>query len=103
MSGEVNMIPTHKLFKGGPVQANFGGASLETFSGEAQLKKTPCILIYPILIPPPPSPLKPPPLPLPDILLPLTSALKVQNIIGSALKLYTQRLKKTPCKYKSND
>ena len=26
---------------GGPVQANLGGASLETFSGEAQLKKSP--------------------------------------------------------------
>ena len=28
---------------GGPVQANLGGASPETFSGEAQLKKSPCI------------------------------------------------------------
>ena len=28
---------------GGPAEAFFGGASLETFSGEAQLKKTPCI------------------------------------------------------------
>ena len=27
---------------GGPVQANLGGASLETFSGEGQLKKSPC-------------------------------------------------------------
>ena len=30
---------------GGPVRAFFGGASLETFSGEAQLKKSPCILL----------------------------------------------------------
>ena len=32
-----------KKIEGGPVQAIFGGASLETFSGEAQLKKSPCI------------------------------------------------------------
>ena len=37
------MIPTLKNLEGGPFQANFGGASLETFSGEAQLKKSPCI------------------------------------------------------------
>ena len=43
MSGEVNMIPTLRKFRGGPVQANLGGASLETFSGEGQLKKSPCI------------------------------------------------------------
>ena len=42
MSGEVNMIPTLRKFRGGPVQANLGGASLETFSGEGQLKKSPC-------------------------------------------------------------
>ena len=46
MSGEVNMIPTLTKFRGGPVQAIFGGAgeadSLEIFSGEAQLKKSPC-------------------------------------------------------------
>ena len=29
---------------GGPVRAFYGGASLETFSGEAQLKKSPCII-----------------------------------------------------------
>ena len=27
----------------GPVRAFFGGGSMETFSGEAQLKKSPCI------------------------------------------------------------
>ena len=43
MSGEVNMIPTLRKFRGGPVQANLGGASLETFSGEGQLKKSPCM------------------------------------------------------------
>ena len=31
-----------KRFKGGPVQAFLGGASLETFSGGGQLKKSPC-------------------------------------------------------------
>ena len=41
MSGEVNMI---QIQGGGPDQANLGGASLETFSGEAQLKKPPCSL-----------------------------------------------------------
>ena len=49
------------------------------------------IWIYLILIPPP--------LPLPDILLPLTlsSALKLQNIINSVLKLYyTNLVKKHP-------
>ena len=45
MSGEVNMIPTLRKFRGGPVQANLGGASLETFSGEGQLKKSPCKLV----------------------------------------------------------
>ena len=30
---------------GGPVQANLGGASLETFSGEGQLKKSPCMYL----------------------------------------------------------
>ena len=44
MSGKVNMIPTLRKFRGGPVQANLGGASLETFSGEGQLKKSPCII-----------------------------------------------------------
>ena len=43
MSGEVNMIQTLRKFRGGPDQANLGGASLETFSGEAQLKKSPCM------------------------------------------------------------
>ena len=43
MSGEVNKIQTLRKFRGGPDQANLGGASLETFSGEAQLKKTPCM------------------------------------------------------------
>ena len=42
MSGEVNMIQTLRKFRGGPDQANLGGASLETFSGEGQLKKSPC-------------------------------------------------------------
>ena len=37
------MTPTLRKFRGGPVQANLGGASLETFSGEGQLKKSPCI------------------------------------------------------------
>ena len=38
------MIQTLKKFRGGPDQANFGGASLETFSGEALLTKSPCNL-----------------------------------------------------------
>ena len=46
MSGEVNMIPTLRKFKGGPVQAYLGGASLETFSGGGQLKKSPCIRVF---------------------------------------------------------
>ena len=38
------MIPTQRKFRGGSVQANLGGGSLETFSGEAQLKDhTVCI------------------------------------------------------------
>ena len=46
MSGEVNMIPTPRKFRGvggvgGTVQANSSGASLETFSGEAQLRNHP--------------------------------------------------------------
>ena len=44
MSDEVNMIQTLRKFRGGLVQANLGGASLETFSGESQLKKSPCII-----------------------------------------------------------
>ena len=32
-----------RRFRGGPVEGFMGGASLETFSGEAQLKKPPCI------------------------------------------------------------
>ena len=43
MSGEVNVIPTLRKFRGGPVEAFLGGASLETFSGEGQLKKPPCM------------------------------------------------------------
>ena len=43
MSGEVNMIQTLRKFRGGPDQANLGGASLETFSGGDQLRRTPCI------------------------------------------------------------
>ena len=40
MSGEVNMIPALRKFRGGgPVQANLGGGQSR---GEAQLKKTPC-------------------------------------------------------------
>ena len=38
MSGEVNMTPTLRKFRGGQSKQNWGG-SLETFSGEAQLKK----------------------------------------------------------------
>ena len=34
-----------KRFKGGPVQAFLGGASLETFSGGGQLKKSPCMFV----------------------------------------------------------
>ena len=33
---------------GGPVQAYLGGASLETFSGESQLKKSPCMTPLPL-------------------------------------------------------
>ena len=33
-----------RRFRGGPVEGFLGGASLETFSGEAQLKKSPCML-----------------------------------------------------------
>ena len=36
MSGEVNVIPTLREIR--------GGASLETFSGEGQLKKPPCMI-----------------------------------------------------------
>ena len=43
MYGEVNMTPTLRKLRGGPVEGFMGGASLETFSGEAQLKKSPCI------------------------------------------------------------
>ena len=31
-----------RRFRGGPVEGFLGGASLKTFSGEAQLKKSPC-------------------------------------------------------------
>ena len=33
-----------RRFRGGPVEGFMGGASVETFSGEGQLKKPPCIL-----------------------------------------------------------
>ena len=32
-----------RRLRGGPVEGFMGGASIETFSGEAQLKKPPCI------------------------------------------------------------
>ena len=32
-----------RRLRGGPVEGFMGGASLQTFSGEGQLKKTPCI------------------------------------------------------------
>ena len=40
----LSQLPYLELFQSGegPVRAFFGGASLETFSGEAQLKKSPC-------------------------------------------------------------
>ena len=44
MSGEVNMIQTLRIFRGGQTKQIWGGASLETFSGESQLKKSPCII-----------------------------------------------------------
>ena len=37
------ILRTFSKWRGGPVRAFLGGASLETFSGEAQLKKSPCI------------------------------------------------------------
>ena len=37
------MIPTLRKFRGAQSKQIWGGASLETFSGEAQLKKSPCI------------------------------------------------------------
>lgn len=43
MSGEVNKISTLENLGGGGSPSEFGRASLEPFSGEAQLKKTPCI------------------------------------------------------------
>ena len=36
------MILILTRFRGGPVEAFLGGASLETFSGGGQLKKSPC-------------------------------------------------------------
>ena len=36
------MIQTLRKFRGGQTKQIWGGASLETFSGEAQLKKSPC-------------------------------------------------------------
>ena len=36
------VILIRRRLRGGPVEGFMGGASLETFSGEAQLKKTPC-------------------------------------------------------------
>ena len=43
----LSQLPYLELFQsgGGPVRAFFGGASLETFSGEAQLKKSPCMRV----------------------------------------------------------
>ena len=35
------VILIRRRFRGGPVEGFMGGASLETFSGEAQLKKSP--------------------------------------------------------------
>ena len=44
ISNRLTQPPYLELFqsRGGPVKAFLGGASLETFSGEAQLKKPPC-------------------------------------------------------------
>ena len=43
----LSQLPYLELFQsgegGGAVRGFFGGASLDTFSGEAQLKKSPCI------------------------------------------------------------
>ena len=39
------MILIRRRFRGGPVEGFTGGASLEKFSGEAQLKKSPCISV----------------------------------------------------------
>ena len=47
MSGEVNMIPTLRKFRGGPVQANLGGGQSR---GEAQLKKTPCMRLSGLIL-----------------------------------------------------
>ena len=41
VSEDLNVILILKRFRGGPVEVFFGGASLETFSGEGQLKKHP--------------------------------------------------------------
>ena len=45
MSGELNMIQTLRKFRGGQTKQIWGGASLEKFSGEAQLEKSPCKLL----------------------------------------------------------
>ena len=51
MSGEVNVIPTLREIRGGGSPSKFGGgASLETFSGEGQLKKPPCMIYRKIKI-----------------------------------------------------
>ena len=50
MSGKVNLIPTLRKFRGVPVQANSGVASLETFSGGYPLKKSPCIKSYKVVL-----------------------------------------------------
>ena len=44
------MIPTLREIRGGASPSKFGGASLETFSGEGQLKKSPCKILYFILM-----------------------------------------------------
>ena len=41
MSGKVNVIPTLRKFRGGPVEAFLGGGPSK---GWGQLKKTPCTL-----------------------------------------------------------
>ena len=51
MSGEVNMIPTLRQFRGGQSKQIWGGGSLETFSGEAQLKKHPVFFIVETISP----------------------------------------------------
>ena len=53
LESPLSQPPYLELFqsRGGPVEAFFGGASLETFSGEAQLKKHPVVFIVETISP----------------------------------------------------